>query len=214
MTTDSHSSDSDRRGVLLVLSGPSGVGKTTVYRQFLAQCPDVRFSVSCTTRQPRAGEVDGKDYHFLSREDFERRVGDGEFLEHAEVHGNLYGTLRSEVANDLATGGDVLLDIDVQGARLVRASTAETPLADSLVTVFVGPPSLPVIEQRLRSRASDSEETIQRRLRNAEGELAAWREYDYLIINDVIDVAAAELVAIRQAARCSTVRCGAPWTHE
>lgn len=198
----------------MVLSGPSGVGKTTVYRQFLERCPEIRFSVSCTTRAPRSGEVDGRDYHFLAREDFLRRVEAGEFLEHAEVHGNHYGTLRSEVENVVRAGQDVLLDIDVQGARLVRAAVAGTTLADALVFVFVGPPSLPVIEQRLRGRASDAEEVIQCRLRNAEAELRAWREYDYLIINDTLDKAVADLMAVRAAARRATVRCGAPWTHE
>lgn len=201
-------------GLAVVLSGPSGVGKTTVYRQFLARCPEVRFSVSCTTRAPRTGEVDGRDYHFLSREGFLRRVAAGEFLEHAEVHGNLYGTLRAEVEGVVWAGQDVLLDIDVQGARLVRAAAAGTPLAAALVFVFVGPPSLPVIEQRLRGRASDAEEVIQRRLRNARTELLAWSEYDYLIINDTLDDAVADLVAVRAAAHRATVRCGAPWTHE
>lgn len=201
-------------GVALVLSGPSGVGKTTVYRQFLAQCPEVRFSVSCTTRAPRPGEVAGRDYYFLTPEDFRRRVEAGEFLEHAEVHGNHYGTLRSEVENVVRAGQDVLLDIDVQGARLVRAAAASTTLAVALVFVFVGPPSLPVIEQRLRGRGSDAEEVIQRRLRNAEAELQAWREYDYLIINDTLDRAVADLMAVRTAARRATVRSGAPWTHE
>jgi guanylate kinase len=202
------------RGALLVLSGPSGVGKTTVYRRFLADCPDVRFSVSCTTRPPRAGEADGTDYHFLDRDDFQRRVGRGEFLEHAEVHGNLYGTLRSEVEDFLDAGQDVLLDIDVQGARLVRESARNTALANSLVFVFVGPPSWPIIEQRLRGRGTDPEEVIQHRLHNARHELAAWQEYDYLIVNDVVEQAATQLAAIRGAARCSTIRCGAPWTHD
>jgi guanylate kinase len=203
----------DARGVLIVLSGPSGVGKTTVYRRFMEIRPSVRFSVSCTTRQPRTGEADGTDYHFLDRSDFQRRVGAGEFLEHAEVHGNLYGTLRSEVEDHLFEGQDVLLDIDVQGARLVRESARGTGLERELVFVFIGPPSLPTIEQRLRSRATDSDEVIERRLENAKHELAAWQEYEYLIINDEVEQAAAQLVAIRDAARCATVRCGAPWTH-
>lgn len=203
-----------RTGLVLVLSGPSGVGKTTVYRQFLARCPSVRFSVSCTTRAPRTGEVDGVDYHFLERGDFQRRVAAGEFLEHAEVHGNLYGTLRAEVERTVCAGGDVLLDIDVQGARLVRASAAPTPLAPCLVFVFVGPPSLAALEGRLRGRGTDAEEVIQRRLRNARAELDAWREYDYLIVNDVLDEAVADLVSVLAAARRATCRCGAPWNHE
>ena len=202
------------KGIVLVLSGPSGVGKTTVYRQFMTQCPEVRFSVSCTTRAPRAGEVNGEDYHFLERDDFLRRAESGEFLEHAEVHGNLYGTLRAAVENEVQAGRDVLLDIDVQGARLLRESAAGTPVAGALVFVFVGPPSLPVIEQRLRGRGSDAENVIQRRLENAKAELGAWCEYDYLVVNDILGDAVAELAAVRIAARCSTLRRGAPWTRD
>lgn len=198
----------------MILSGPSGVGKTTVYQRFLAHSPGVRFSVSCTTRAPRAGEADGVDYHFLDRGDFLRRVAAGNFLEHAEVHGNLYGTLRAEVEDTVRTGGDVLLDIDVQGARQVRASAAGTSLAPSLVFVFVGPPSLATLAGRLRGRGTDAEEVIQRRLRNARAELDAWREYDYLIVNDVLDEAVADLISVLAAARRATSRCGAPWNHE
>ena len=211
---DTGSAIGGSNGIVLVLSGPSGVGKTTVYRQLMAQCPEIRFSVSCTTRAPRAGEVDGQDYHFLGRDDFLRRAERAEFLEHAEVHGNLYGTLRAEVEDEVKAGRDVLLDIDIQGARLVRKSAAGTPVADALVFVFVGPPSLPVIEQRLRGRGSDAEEVIQRRLDNAKSELGAWCEYDYLVVNDRLEDAVAELAAVRTAARCSTSRRGAPWTRD
>ncbi len=193
-----------RRGVALVVSGPSGAGKSTVCRLLLAGRPAMRFSVSCTTRAPRGAEQDGVDYHFLSRAEFAAKAAGGEFLEHAEVHGNFYGTLRAEVEPFLHQGGDVLLDIDVQGARQVRQNAGASGIGGQYAFVFLAPPSLAELERRLRGRQTDSEEVILRRLANARRELAAWREYDYLVINDTVERAAAEMTAVLDARRCAT----------
>ena len=195
----------NRIGTALVISGPSGAGKSTVCAKMLAAAlTDLhfRFSVSCTTRAPRPGEADGRDYHFLDRAEYDRLIAAGEFLEHAEVHGNGYGTLRREVEPFLERGDDVLLDIDVQGARQVRSRIAGTPLAGHTVFVFLAPPSLTVLEQRLRGRGTDAEEVIRRRLENARRELAAWREYEYLVVNDQVAKAAADLLCILHASHC------------
>ncbi len=173
-----------RLGILLVVSGPSGAGKSTVIAALRRHLPELRFSVSCTTRPPRPGEQDGADYHFLSPEDFAARLAADAFLEHAEVHAHRYGTLRNEVAPRLEAGEDVLLDIDVQGARQIAARAARDPLVGRcLERVFLAPPSLTVLERRLRTRATDSDETIRRRLANARLEMTAWREYDFLVVN-------------------------------
>lgn len=193
-----------RYGVILLVSGASGTGKTTVRDGLMQRVDNLRFSVSCTTRTPRSGEVDGRDYHFLTPEDFEARVGEGDFLEHAIVHGNRYGTLRSEVEEQVRAGVDVLLDIDVQGARQVFESTRATWLAPLLCTVFIAPPSASDLETRLRRRATDTEEVIQTRLANAREELQAWREYQYRLVNDEVDRAVGDLLAILRAARCGT----------
>lgn len=192
-----------RHGVALVVSGPSGAGKSTVCKQVLAARPNMRFSVSCTTRAPRAGETDGVDYHFLTRAAFEAKIAAGEFLEHAEVHGNFYGTLRAEVEPHLRHGDDVLLDIDVQGARQVRTNAGAEGLGALYAFVFLAPPSLAELERRLRGRKTDAEEVILRRLANARKEIAAWREYDYLVINDEVARAAAEMTAVLDARRCA-----------
>ena len=195
-----------RHGVMLVVSGPSGAGKSTVCRQVLDAHPEVHFSVSCTTRPPRTGEVHGREYFFLAQDEFRRRAAAGEFIEHAEVHGHLYGTLRSEVERFACQGQDVLLDIDVQGARQVRERTRGADLARCLVSVFFAPPSLAELERRLRGRGTESEETVNRRLRNAATEIEAWREYDYLVINDTVDAARQRLAAILVAAQCAAGR--------
>ncbi len=192
-----------RLGVALVVSGPSGAGKSTVCRQVLADEPQLHFSVSCTTRPPRPGERDGVEYFFLDRAEFERRITADALLEHAEVHGNYYGTLRSEVEPFLARGEDVLLDIDVQGARQVRQRSANSVTGSGIVFAFIAPPSLAELERRLRGRGTETEEVIQRRLRNAREELPHWREYDYLVINDQVTLAVARLHAILEAARCA-----------
>lgn len=170
-----------RTGILFLVSGPSGSGKSTLCRRLSAE-GEAEFSVSCTTRSPRDGEVDGADYHFLSRGEFERRIRAGEFLEHAEVHGNFYGTLRSEVVDRLASGRDVVMDIDVQGAAKVRA-IGDWAIRRALVDLFVMPPDEKELEARLRGRATDDEETIRLRLRNAIEEMSHWRDYSYRLVS-------------------------------
>ena len=182
-------------GTLLIVAAPSGAGKTSLVAALLEADCAVRLSVSFTTRAPRAGEVDGRDYHFVSVRDFEAMRNGGEFLESAEVHGNLYGTSRSWVGERLAAGEDILLEIDWQGAAQVRRAM---PAA---IGIFLLPPALTVLEQRLRARASDSEEVIARRLAAAREEIAHVAEFDYVIINDRFDDAVRDLVAIVQAER-------------
>jgi guanylate kinase len=180
-------------GLLLVMSGPSGAGKSTVIAKLRDALPGLQFSVSCTTRPPRPGESDGVDYHFLSSAAFAERVAAGSFIEHADVHAHRYGTLRSEVAPHLEAGRDVLLDIDVQGARQIADRAGQDPLvARCLERVFLAPPSLDELERRLRSRGTDSETSIHHRLANARHEMAAWREYDFLVVNrDLLQAVAA-----------------------
>jgi guanylate kinase len=184
-------------GILLVLSAPSGCGKTTLLRQVMAELPGLSFSVSHTTRQPRPGEVNGHDYHFVSPEQFKviRDQQPSGFLEWAEVHGNLYGTSRQEVESRLAAGTDVILDIDVQGAEQVRHNAQP-------VTVFIAPPSLAELEQRLRGRGTESPESLRIRLANAEKEMQAAPAYTYLIINDQLNQAVLELKSVIIAERC------------
>ena len=190
-------------GVALVVSGPSGAGKSTVCRGLRAQWPDLHFSVSCTTRTPRPGETNGVEYTFLSPDEFRTRIAQGAFLEHAEVHGNYYGTPRSEVEPFVEAGADVLLDIDVQGARQVRESVQRNGLADRVLFAFLAPPSLAELETRLRGRGTESEDVIQRRLANARREMDAWGEYDYLVVNDEVELAVARLLAILTAGHCA-----------
>jgi len=187
-------------GLLMVLTGPSGAGKTTLVRQVQQWLPELMFSVSFTTRPPRAGEVDGVDYRFVDHADFEARLGNGEFLEHARVHGNLYGTHRPSVEQAVADGGLVLLDIDVQGAVQVKASDADA------VYLFVLPPSLEELEARLRGRATDPEDVIARRLVTARGELAQAPWFEYLLVNDEVDPAARALEAVLRAERLRRAR--------
>ncbi|MBN2507513.1 MAG: guanylate kinase [Verrucomicrobia bacterium] len=173
-----------RAPLLLILSAPSGGGKTTLGQRLLQTCPGLERAVTCTTRTPRPGERDGVDYHFLSPAVFGRQVRAGQFLEHATVHGHRYGTREREVTDRLARGCDVLLIIDVQGAAAVRARAAAHPaLRNALVTVFLTPPSFAALEQRLRGRGTDPERAIQRRLRTARAELERWRDFDYLILS-------------------------------
>jgi len=177
---------SSERGRLVVISGPSGSGKTSLWKRLLAH-PGVTFSVSATTRQPRPGEAEGRDYVFLPEEEFTRRVQAGEFLEHARVHGHAYGTLRGPVLEALDKGLDVVLEIDVQGAASIRASGLP------LVSVFVMPPSLAVLEERLRGRHSDAEEEIRRRLALARAEMDQAPQYDHVVVNDDLDRMVAEV---------------------
>jgi guanylate kinase len=169
---------SDGRGLLFIVSAPSGAGKTTLVERLVEQLPQLRLSRSYTSRRSREGETDGVDYNFVTRERFDAMVAAGDFLEWADVFGNLYGTCASETERMLAAGDDVVLVIDVQGARQVRRRGVET------TTIFVMPPSSAVLEQRLRGRSKDSEDAIQRRLQVAREEVAAFRDYDFVVIND------------------------------
>ncbi|MEQ1801022.1 MAG: guanylate kinase [Gammaproteobacteria bacterium] len=181
-----------RRGTLLVLSAPSGAGKTTLVKALLARDPGLRFSISYTTRKPRPGETPGKDYCFVEPDQFQQMVAAGAFLEHAEVFGNFYGTSRDQVETLRAGGHDVLLEIDWQGARQIRAN------APDCRTVFIMPPSVKELERRLRSRATDSEEVIRRRLGQALDDMAHWAEFDFVVVNEVLAEAVDGLVAILQ----------------
>lgn len=196
-------------GVVIILSGPSGAGKSTVCRPLLEKYPELGFSVSCTTRDPRPGEVHGEDYYFLKVDEFRQRIDAGEFLEYAEVHGNYYGTLAPFIAEELSKGRDILLDIDVQGAMQIRELYAQDPqkygtLAAATVFVFLGPPSFEELERRLRGRNTETEELITRRLANAKGEMDQWHEYDYLIVNDSVELAQRQLESIILATRQRT----------
>jgi guanylate kinase len=177
-------------GQLYVVTAPSGAGKTTMVKRLVELRPQLRFSVSYTTRPQRAGEVDGKDYFFVDQDRFAAMHRAGEFLEHATVFGNSYGTSRSQVQSLLAAGHDVLLEIDWQGARQVRANW---PACQS---IFILPPSLPELERRLRTRATDSDAVISRRLGEARDDLSHWEEFDFAVINDELETAVAIAVGI------------------
>jgi guanylate kinase len=172
---------SQRMGILLVVSGPSGSGKTTLCRRLACE-NEAHYSISCTTRSPRPGETEGKDYHFLSREQFISKRQNGEFLESAEVHGNLYGTLRSEVVQYLAVGRDVVMDLDIQGAELVR-KCEDTSIRSALVDLFVMPANEEELFKRLSGRGTDSAEVIELRMKNAIEETRHWSEYTYRLIS-------------------------------
>jgi guanylate kinase len=190
-----HSSDPPIEGTLFVVAAPSGAGKSTLVNALLEREPAISLSVSHTTRPPRTGELYGRHYYFVERGEFEREVAEGIFLEHAEVHGNLYGTSRNTVQGLLAQGRDVLLEIDWQGAAQIRRAKPDC------VSVFILPPSRVELERRLRGRGSDTAEVIERRLRNSRGEIAHAHEFDYILINDVFDDALADLQSIVRAVR-------------
>ena len=182
-------------GTLYIVSAPSGAGKTSLVKALIELTPNLQVSVSHTTRAMRPGEVDGVNYHFTDRDSFLRQVEAGDFLEHAEVFGNLYGTSQSAVEQALAEGRDLILEIDWQGAQQVRRLMPEA------VSVFIAPPSIEALEQRLRNRGQDSEEIIQRRMRDARSEMSHYGEYDYLIINDDFNNTLEELRSIIIARR-------------
>jgi guanylate kinase len=193
---------SEGRGLLFIVSAPSGAGKTTLVERLVEEIPHLKMSRSYTSRPERAGETDGVDYNFVSRARFEAMVAAGDFLEWAPVFGNLYGTCASETETQLAAGHDVVLVIDVQGARKVRARGIPAS------TIFVMPPSFDVLEHRLRGRSKDSEAEIQRRLQVARDEVAAFTEYDYVVVNDELPGAVDRLrsIVIAERARLSRMR--------
>ena len=195
----------ERYGSAVVISGPSGVGKSTLVGNVRKILPDLSFSVSCTTRSPRAGEVDGREYYFLSPEEFEEKVRKGKFLEYAGVFSRRYGTLKSEVLSRVEAGEQVLLDIDVQGAKQIRAAAASSPeLARSVHFILIAPPSLEILESRLRGRGSESEEQLALRLGAARSELANYKLYDYVVVNDDLEQATADLAAVLRSFRLLT----------
>jgi len=185
-----------QKGAILVLSGPSGAGKSTIIHAASSKIGEYYFSISTTTRAPRVGEENGKDYFFVTKESFEEDIKAGNFLEYAQVHGNYYGTSLKPVRTALEEGKLVIFDIDVQGHRLVRAKM------DAITTsVFITPPTLHSLEERLRARCTDDEEVIVGRIQNAQEEIKALSEYDFTIINDTVEEAAKEFVIVANAAR-------------
>lgn len=190
-----------RRGLMLVLSSPSGAGKTTVAGALLETESDLKMSVSATTRAPRPGEKDGADYFFVTSDAFNGMVARGEFLEHARVFGNLYGTPRAAVERQLAAGRDVLFDIDWQGTQQLRETAPE-----DLVTIFILPPSLTELERRLRSRAQNSDDTVRHRMDRANSEMSHWAEYDYVFVNRDLAASIANVRTIMLAERLKRSR--------
>ena len=199
----------NRRGLMLVISSPSGAGKSTISRALMEADPTLGMSVSVTTRQRRPSEIAGRHYHFISVREFERLRDSDALLEWAEVHGNFYGTPREPVEIAMAEGRDMLFDIDWQGARQLQEK-----MAADVVSIFVLPPTMAELQSRLHRRAEDTEEVIQTRLANSRSEIGHWREYDYVIVNDEAPMAAEKLAAIVRAAHC---RCALmrkePWNH-
>lgn len=186
-----------RRGLLIILSSPSGAGKSTLAKRLMAWDPEIRFSVSATTRAPRPGEQDGREYYFRTRAEFEAMIAAGEMLEHAEVFGNFYGSPKGPVEQAMGEGRDTLFDIDWQGGQQVRNST----LGQDVVSIFVLPPSIAELESRLRGRAQDSDEVIAGRMRKSRDEISHWAEYDYVLVNDDLEATAARLQGIIEAER-------------
>ncbi|HPY30868.1 MAG TPA: guanylate kinase [Verrucomicrobiota bacterium] len=197
--------------LLVVISAPSGAGKTTICEQLLAARPDMSRVVTCTTRPPRASERDGVDYHFLDADTFQQRIEAGHFIEHATVYGHHYGTLRAEVLDRLRADQDVLLNVDVQGAATIRAQAAADPeLKQALISVFLTTPSLAELETRLRRRGTDAEAVIQKRLSVARQELAQWRQFDYLLISATIPEDLRRMQAIIETEKMRSVRARPP----
>lgn len=191
-----------RRGLLIILSSPSGAGKSTLSKRLMAWDQTLRFSVSATTRAPRPGEVDGRDYYFVSRETFLDMVSAGQMLEHAEVFGNLYGTPRAPVEAAMAEGRDTIFDVDWQGGQQIRRSA----LGKDVVSIFILPPSIETLEARLRGRAQDSDEVIRNRMAKSRDEISHWAEYDYVVVNHDLEDAEEELRTILSAERARADR--------
>jgi guanylate kinase len=198
----------NRRGLLIILSSPSGAGKSTLARRLREWDTGIRFSVSATTRPPRPGEQDGREYHFRTRDQFLAMVDDGQMLEHAEVFGNLYGSPRAPVEDALGQGQDTLFDIDWQGGQQIRNS----PLGKDVVSIFILPPSLRELERRLRARGQDSDPVIAARMAKSLSEVSHWAEYDYVLVNRDVDTTAGALTEIVTAERLRRDR--QPWLND
>lgn len=197
--------------LLILISAPSGGGKTTLCQQLLAACPGMTRAVTCTTRSPRTGEIDGADYYFLDADSFLKRVQAGNFLEHATVYGHSYGTLKSEVLGKLRQGRDVLLNVDVQGAATIREKAkADAELKRALVSIFLTPPSLAVLEERLRKRGTDSPAVVQKRLGVARQEIAQWKHFDYLLVSASVSDDLRRALAIVEAEKMRSSRVAPP----
>jgi guanylate kinase len=197
--------------LLILISAPSGGGKTTLCQQLLAARPDMTRAITCTTRAPRPGEKDGVDYYFFGPAEFRRRQQAGEFIEHATVFGRSYGILRSELLHKLRSGRDVLLNVDVQGAATIRERIKREPeLQNALVTVFLTPPSITVLEERLKKRAADAPKEIQKRLGIARQEIAQWKNFDYLLISLSVQEDLRRMLAIVEAETMRAARSPAP----
>lgn len=188
------------KGLLIVVSGASGTGKGTVCKKLLADIPTLYYSISATTRRPRIGETDGVEYYFLTREEFQRWIDEGKFLEHAEVYGNFYGTPAHKIDERLNRGEDVLLEIDVQGALNVMAKKPDG------VYIFLLPPSLDELKSRIKNRGTESPETFARRFKSAVNEITVGEKYQYAVVNDEVDAAAEKIKAIIAAERCKASR--------
>jgi len=186
----------DRKGVLFVISGPSGVGKGTIRDTLLARLNDIKMSISATTRPPREGEIDGRDYFFMSTEEFSAMIAKGEFLEYAQVYTNMYGTPEQYVSENLRQGNDVLLEIDIQGAMQVKEKMPQG------VFIFIQPPTIEELANRLCSRGKDSEESIARRLAACQTEMEEFKHYDYVVVNDILEDAIEKVSSIIVAERC------------
>jgi len=215
MTSESQGSDGKpaktASPLLIVISAPSGGGKTTLCEQLLAARPEMTRAITCTTRAPREGEKDTIDYYFMDPAAFLKRVQAGHFLEHATVHGNSYGTLKSEVLGKLRQGRDVLLNVDVQGASAVKDRAMQEPeLKRALVSVFLTPPSVAILDARLRKRGTDSEAVIQKRLGVARQEIAQWKHFDYLLISGTISEDLKHMLAIVEAEKMRSTRAIGP----
>lgn len=185
-----------RRGLLLILSSPSGAGKSTLSRMLMEWDPTMRFSVSATTRRPRPGETDGREYYFRSRDDFQSMVAAGDMLEHAEVFGNLYGSPRGPVEAAMKAGRDTVFDIDWQGGQQIKQS-----MRDDVVSIFILPPSIAELERRLRGRGQDSDEVIAGRMAKSRDEISHWAEYDFVLVNTDLDATFEDLKTIVQGQR-------------
>ena len=201
MDAASNSPGRQRRGLLIVLSSPSGAGKTTISRLLLDADPEVRMSISATTRPKRPGEVEGEDYHFVDDAEFDRLIAAGEFVEWAPVFGHRYGTPKAPVKDALRDGHDILFDIDWQGTQQLHSAMGE-----DLVRIFILPPSMAELERRLRERGTDSEEVVADRMRRASGEISHWAEYDYVLVNASMDDCLAQVRTIVAAERLKRSR--------